>query len=138
MIDIPSHADDRGTLTALEAGSDPSADVPFDVPFDIKRIFLVHRVKPPYERGEHAHPDTEQILMCVAGTMRVDLFNGVESRTFALDDPCRGLYVPEMIWTRLYDFTPDAVCMAAASTHYVPAKVIRDRDTYIRLARGQA
>ena len=129
-LSLPTNVDSRGALTALEAKQ--------DIPFGIKRIFLVYGVQPPYERGGHAHPDTEQVLMCVAGRMKVDLSDGEQTLTFALDDPAEGLYVPEMIWARLYDFTPDAVCIAAASTHYVNAKVIRDWDTYVHLARGEA
>ena len=127
MVALPSHTDSRGTLTALEAKG--------DVPFAIKRIFFVHSVQPPYERGGHAHPDTEQLLVCVAGTMKVDLADGVDTRTFVLEGVTQGLYVPEMIWTRLYAFSADAVCMAAASTHYEIGQVIRDWEAYARLAQ---
>ncbi len=127
-IALPSHADPRGVLTVLEAEQ--------DVPFAIQRIFFMHHVLPPYERGGHAHPDTEHLLFCVAGQVTIDLSDGVDTRIFPLHDPTEGLYVPAMIWTRLYDFTPEAVCMAAASTHYVNAKVIRDWDIYLRVSRG--
>ena len=62
-----------------------------------------------------------------------DTQRGMASATFCLDDPGRGLYIPELVWARLYDFSVDAVCLAAASTHYDNATVIRDWDTYLRL-----
>ena len=43
-------------------------------------------------------------------------------------DPTVGLYIPAMVWTRLYDFTPDAVCLAGASTKYDNKEVIRTWD----------
>lgn len=127
LISLPSHPDARGVLTVLEANQ--------DVPFSIKRIFYMYRVQPPYERGGHAHPATQQLLMCVAGSMRIDLSDGEETHIFSLTDPCQGLYIPSMTWTRLYDFTPDAVCLAAASTHYVNGDVIREWDEYLRRIR---
>lgn len=130
LIALPSHTDSRGSLTALEARD--------DVPFAIKRIFFVHEVTPPYERGGHAHPDTEQLLVCVAGTMKVELSDGVDTVTFDLKGVTRGLYVPAMIWCRLFAFSPDAVCMAAASTHYDNAKVIREWESYRRLAVAES
>jgi hypothetical protein len=105
-----------------------------DIPFPIQRIFSVYRVQPPYERGGHAHPDTELLLMCVSGQMKVDVSDPSATQTFELNDPSYGLYVPEMIWTRLYAFTPDAVCVAAASTHYENSDVIRDWHEYLRAA----
>jgi len=94
-------------------------------------------VKPPFERGRHAHRETEQLVICVAGSLDIDVSDVETSRSFHLDDPAQGLYIPAMIWIDLYNFTPETVCLVAASTHYDQAKVIRDRDTYCELARGR-
>src|SRR5262249_24743589 len=96
-IALPTYVDDRGVLTAAEAGR--------HIPFEIRRIFYVYGIKPPFERGGHAHPRTEQLLVAVAGRLKVDLSDGVASATFSLDDPGRGLYIPELVWARLYDFS---------------------------------
>jgi len=122
-IELPTHRDPRGSLTAIEAGS--------DVPFDIHRIFYLYEVAEPYERGGHAHPNTEQLLICMHSSMRVDLMDGVSCETFTLARPNVGLYVPAMVWTRLYDFTPETVLVVAASTHYDEPTVIRQWDEYV-------
>lgn len=127
MMSLPTFSDSRGMLTALEADK--------DVPFKIRRLFYVYNVQPPFERGGHAHPDTEQLLVCVCGSLKIDVSDPSGGRTYLLDDPSLGLYVPELVWTRLYDFTADAVCLAAASTHYGRADVIRDWGRYVELAR---
>ena len=129
-IALPTFVDDRGVLTAVEGGE--------HIPFEVRRIFYLYGIKPPFERGGHAHPNTEQLLIAVAGRLRVDLSDGVESRTIALESPASGLYVPELIWARLYDFSTDAVCLAAASTHYDNATVIRDWDAYLRAGAARA
>jgi dTDP-4-dehydrorhamnose 3,5-epimerase-like enzyme len=122
-IELPTHGDARGFLSAVEAGD--------DIPFDIRRIFYLYDIAEPFERGGHAHPDTEQLLICMHGSMRVDLMDGTSCETFALSRPSLGLLVPAMIWTRLYDFTPETVMLAAASTHYDEPTVIRKWDQYL-------
>lgn len=129
IVPLTTNADTRGVLTAAEACG--------EIPFEIQRIFYVYRVQPPYERGGHAHPHTEQLLIAVSGSLTIDVMDPTTKKTYHLDDPGVGLYVPAMLWTRLYAFSPDAVCLAAASSHYVPGDVIRDWDQYVRLATGQ-
>ena len=123
-VAIPTHQDARGFLSAMEIGA--------EVPFEIRRIFYMYQVTAPYERGGHAHADTDQLLVCLHGTMRVDLRDASHCATYELNQPSLGLFIPAMIWARLYDFTQETVCMAAASTHYDPSKVIRDWDEYLR------
>jgi hypothetical protein len=127
-IRLPTSSDPRGNLTAIEGAQ--------DIPFEIKRLFYMWGVQAPFERGKHAHRDTEMVLVCVAGRLSIDLSDPWSKETFRLDDPGSGLYVPAMTWTFLYDFTPETVCLAAASTHYDQSKVIRDWDEYRSLAEA--
>jgi hypothetical protein len=124
-IELPTHQDPRGFLTAIETGA--------EVPFEIRRLFYLYEIAAPFERGGHAHPDTELILICMHSSMRVDLRDGVSSETYTLSRPSIGLYIPAMVWTRLYDFTPETVMLAAASTNYDEPKVIRKWDDYLAL-----
>ena len=124
-IELPTHQDSRGFLTAIEAG--------WDVPFEIQRLFYLYNIAEPYERGGHAHPNTEQLLICMHGGMRVDLMDGESCQTHVLSSAGIGLYVPPMIWTRLYDFTSETVMLAAASTHYDEPTVIRRWAQYLSL-----
>jgi hypothetical protein len=125
-IRLPTSVDPRGALTVVEGG--------VESPFEIKRLFYMWNVQPPFERGSHAHRDTEQLLICVASSLSIDLSDSHTTQTYRLDDPTVALYVPPMIWTYLYDFTPQTVCLAAASTHYDHSQVVRDWDEYRRLA----
>jgi mannose-6-phosphate isomerase-like protein (cupin superfamily) len=123
LIQLKTNIDARGRLTAIEGES--------DLPFAIQRLFYVYDVSPGGERAAHAHPDTEQCLIAVSGALDVDVMSPEEQKHFRLDDPGIGLYVPPMLWVRLANFTPGAVCFAAASTHYVPEHVIRDWGEYV-------
>lgn len=120
-IDLPSHADDRGVLTAIESGR--------DVPFEIRRIYFVHDVV--QERGGHAHRETHQVVTAVHGRCDIVLSNGTEERAWQLDTLPRGLYVPPMLFIRLTDFTADTVLASFASTHYDTKRSIRSWTDYL-------
>jgi len=115
--------DSRGRLTAIESN--------VHVPFDIKRVFYVHEVAPGIKRGGHAHLDTNQVLTGIHGSLTVDISDGKISRSYRLESPMKGLYVPSLLWVRLYEFSPGAVCLVFADTRYDQSKSIRDWKEYL-------
>jgi hypothetical protein len=110
-------------LTAVEAS--------LDVPFEIRRLFYMHGTPEGIERGGHAHRDTQQLLIAVSGSFTVELLDGRSSRRFSLNSPERGLYMPPMLFIRLFDFTRDAVCLVLADTHYEISKSIRGWEAFM-------
>lgn len=125
-IELPAVKDGRGTLTAVEAM--------IDIPFEIRRIFYMHHVSA--ERGGHAHRDTEQVVIGIAGRHVIEVKDGHASLTFVLDDPNRGLYLPRMTFTSLMEFSADAVSLVLASTHYDRGKSVRTFEEYLTLLDG--
>lgn len=119
-IELPSNVDTRGVLTSIEGG--------IDIPFTIKRVFYMHHIIS--ERGGHAHRDTDQVVIAIAGSFKMDLSDGVTKKAFQLDDPKHGLYIPRMIFIHIYDFSPGAVCCVLANTHYDIKKSIRSWEEY--------
>jgi hypothetical protein len=120
-VELPSNVDERGVLTSIESGQ--------DIPFEIKRIFYMHHITT--DRGGHAHTDTEQVVTAAAGRFKMNLSDGISTRTYILDDPTRGVYTPPMAFIELYDFSPEAVCLVLASTHYDIGKSIRSWEAYL-------
>ena len=116
--------DERGCLTAAEQGQ--------HIPFEIKRVFFVHHVKSDKDRGGHAHRDTDQVLTCVNDAMQVDVSDGKEIYTYVLNDPAFGIYIPRMLWTRLYNFSSSSVLCVFASTNYDQSRSIRSWQEYIK------
>ena len=121
IIDLKTNKDPRGCLTSVEEL--------LDVPIDIKRIFYMHHVTE--DRGGHAHIDTDQIVIPISGTFKIKLFDGKESKVFDMFDSTKGLYIPRLTFTDLYDFSLDAVCLVLANTHYDMGKSLRSMDTYM-------
>ncbi|HEY0337349.1 MAG TPA: FdtA/QdtA family cupin domain-containing protein [Burkholderiales bacterium] len=125
-IDLPHVPDERGVLTSIESG--------LDIPFEVRRIFFMHAIRG--ERGAHAHRVTRQLLLPVAGEFKVRVSDGSKSGTYHMADPNRALYLPPMVWVRLYEFGPNAVCLVLADTHYVDDTYIHDWDEFLRASRG--
>jgi dTDP-4-dehydrorhamnose 3,5-epimerase-like enzyme len=120
-IDLPSNQDERGVLTSIESEQ--------DAPFPIKRIFYMHHVVS--DRGEHAHTDTDQVVVSVAGGFDMELSDGKDSVTFRLDDPTRGVYVPRMVFININGMSEDTVCLVLASSHYDMSRSLRSHDAYL-------
>lgn len=122
-IDLPAVTDDRGTLTAVEAT--------VDIPFDIRRIFYMHHISA--DRGGHAHRDTDQVIIGISGRHVIEVKDARRSLRFVLDDPDKGLYLPRMTFTSLMEFSPGAVSLVLASTHYDRSHSIRTFEEYLAL-----
>ena len=57
--------DQRGSLLPINLNK---------IPFDVKRVFMVYNVPKDTVRGEHAHYETKQFLVCVKGVLISWLF----------------------------------------------------------------
>lgn len=121
------HGDERGQLIALEENQ--------DIPFEIKRVYYMYDTKEGVRRGYHAHKSLEQILICIHGTCKILLDNGVEKEEVLLDKPYEGLYVSNNMWREMFDFSPDAVLMVLASDYYKEEDYIRDYNEFLEYTK---
>lgn len=118
------HGDERGQLVALEEMK--------DIPFKIKRVYYMYETAKGVRRGYHAHKSLEQILVCIHGSCKVLLDNGVEKKIVPLEKPYEGVYVANSMWREMYDFSSDAVLLVLASARYDESDYIRDYDEFLR------
>jgi mannose-6-phosphate isomerase-like protein (cupin superfamily) len=107
------------------------------VPFDIKRVFWTYYTPESIVRGRHAHHRTEQILVAVAGRIIVttELPDGV-IKTFILDNPNEGLYVPPNAWHTM-QYSHSAVQLVLTSGIYDEADYIRSYDQFKQVWRNK-
>ena len=112
------HQDIRGSLTASEFMK--------DIPFEPKRYFLVYGVPGEKVRGEHAHYQCHQFLVCVKGHCSVMVDDSLHRAEVILDKPNKGLYIPPMTWGVQYKYSSDAVLLVFASHEYNNDDYIRD------------
>lgn len=125
-IELQNIIDSRGALSVIDAGA---------IPFQPARVFFVYGVPADSERAGHSHRTTHQFVVSLAGTFQLDLTDGVHTSKFSLSERSRGVYVPPMIWDRLYGFSADAVCLVLSSTAYNEADYIRNWDEFLRLRK---
>lgn len=119
-----SHGDERGQLIALEELK--------EIPFKIKRVYYMYNTVPGVVRGKHAHKALKQILLCLRGSATILLDNGHEREEVILDKPNIGLYVDNVMWRELYNFSSDAVLMVLASEYYDESDYIRKYDDFLK------
>lgn len=122
----PVFRDLRGSLSAREFGDD-------SIPFDPKRIFVVFDVPSEEVRGEHAHRECAQLLICVSGAISVMADDGEHRQEWRLDSPAQALYLPPMTWGIQYKYTRDARLLVLASHAYDPDDYVRDYDAFLAL-----
>ena len=119
MLDFPQHGDARGHLVIVEGAK--------DIPFEIKRAFYIYGSDADVVRGQHANRLSEFVLINVAGKSKVKVKDGAGNEAiYCLNRPHSGVYLPNMVWKEMYDFSPDSVLLVLASTHYDPDEYIRD------------
>jgi len=125
---LPDIQDLRGNLTVAEYKK--------ALPFRPRRFFLVYQVPSEKVRGEHAHKECHQFLACVRGQVSVVVDDGKEREEFLLDRSYFGLYVPPMVWSVQYKYSPDAVLLVLASGAYDPDDYIRDYDEFLEMVNA--
>lgn len=116
-------SDARGSLTVGE--------VPKELPFTPARYFAVFDVPSIELRGEHAHKECKQFLICLHGSCRVLLDNGLDRCEVTLDRPDIGVYMPAMTWGTQYRYSSDAVLLVFASHGYDPDDYLRTYDEFL-------
>lgn len=112
FIDIKVVTEEDGKLLVVEK------DKP--IPFDIKRIFVIKDVVKGRSRGDHATKKTNLILIPLVGSCKITLDNGKEKETYNLNDSTKGLYISNMIWRSMFDFTSDCILMAVCDREFEP------------------
>lgn len=122
---FPKIVDARGNLTVGEFQR--------DIPFEVMRYFVVFDVPSSEIRGEHAHKECHQFLVCLHGSCAVVADDGVNRQEFNLKRPEQGVYLPPLTWGVQYKYSADAVLLVFASHHYDDADYIRDYQEFLKI-----
>ncbi len=123
IVDIPQHGDTRGHLSVVEVGG--------VLPFPVRRVYWIHGTTPGVSRGFHAHKKLRQLCVCVAGSVRVSLFDGLREESVVLDSNSKGLIIGPGLWREMHEFSPGCVLMVFADAEYDETDYIRDREQFI-------
>jgi hypothetical protein len=100
------------------------------VPFDVKRLYWIQAGKGEENRGGHAHKQNIQIIIALAGEIKIELENP-EGKIFfyELKDNSTGLLIPPMYWRKI-ELMPQAVLLSLASEEYQESDYIRSYSAF--------
>lgn len=125
LISVPVIRDRRGALSVAEVGA--------QLPFVPHRYFAVTDVPAWASRGGHAHRELHEFLICLRGSVRCALDDGLHRDEVILDSPATGLHVPPLLWGVQFDYSRDATLLVLASDVYDEQDYITDYDEFLRL-----
>ncbi len=123
LTSIDHIQDDRGNLSVAEFGKH------FD--FRIERIFYLSNIGQNEQRGNHAHEELNQFILCVSGSFDIELDNGKFKNNYTMSNNGTGLFVDGLVWRTMTNFTSDAVMIVLCDRVYNDDIVIRDYEEYL-------
>ena len=118
LIQLPKITDPRGNLSIIEEFS--------HIPFKIKRAYWIYDVPGGETRGGHAYRTNQEFIVALSGSFDVVLKYGNKTERYSLNRSYFGLYVPNMIWREMENFSTNSLAFVVASTLYDEGDYIRD------------
>ena len=118
IINLPKIADPRGNLSFFESEN--------QIPFKIKRTYWIYDVPGGEVRGSHAFKRSHEFIVSLSGSFDVVLHDGNKEQIIQLNRSYYGVYIPNMIWRTLNNFSTNAVALVVSSTPYDENDYIRD------------
>ena len=106
--------DSRGSLIPIEFK---------DLEWEPLRLFYITNVTKNCRRGEHAHFKNKQLLICIKGSIRVNLNN---LAPIILNEN-EYLYVPNLVWDSQDFLTDDTILLVLCSMNYDITDYIFDK-----------
>ncbi|MFC1785826.1 FdtA/QdtA family cupin domain-containing protein [Candidatus Neomarinimicrobiota bacterium] len=128
IIQLPKIGNNRGNISFIEGDK--------HIPFSIKRVFYIYDIPGGEKRGGHAHKNCMQFIIALGGSFDVIIKDGNNSSRIFLNRSNYGLFLPNMIWRELENFTSGAICMVLASEKYNKNDYIYDYKTFSKYRNG--
>jgi len=129
IINLPKIIDERGNLSFIEGE--------IHIPFKIKRTYWIYDVPGGEKRGGHAYHTLNEFIVALSGSFDVVLDDGKEKHVYSLNRSYNGIYVPQMIWRSLENFSTNSLCMILASGKYDAEDYIMEYDEFQLMKKNE-
>jgi len=113
---------ERGDLMAFDT---------IDVPFYVKRVFVVNNVTVGEIRGNHAHKDCIQALICLNGEVNIHI-HGIGYHSLFKGQT---LLIDKLTWSSQKYLQPNSELMVLCSHEYDKNDYITDFEEFKRLTQ---
>lgn len=128
IINLPKILDKRGNLSFFE--------YPNQLPFEIARTYWIYDVPGGETRGSHAFKEQQEFIVALSGSFDIILHDGVNELKFSLNRSYEGLYIPQMYWRSLENFSTNSLALIVSDRGYDSEDYIRDFEQFIKLKNG--
>jgi oxalate decarboxylase/phosphoglucose isomerase-like protein (cupin superfamily) len=125
LVDLPKILDPRGNLSFFENNN--------QIPFDIKRTYWVYDVPGGEIRGSHAFKESHELIIALSGSFDLILNDGKKEFKYNLNRSYNGVYVPNLIWRRLENFSTNSLALIVSNIEYNEQDYIRDFDEFKKI-----
>ena len=122
IISLPKILDPRGNLSFFENNK--------QIPFDIKRTYWIYDVPGGEIRGSHAFKKTNEFIVALSGSFDIILHDGKKEIKYSLNRSYYGLFIPNMLWRRIENFSTNSLALIASSTNYDEHDYLREFDEF--------
>lgn len=122
LIQLPKISDPRGNLSFFESG--------IHIPFKIKRTYWIYDVPGGEVRGSHAFKESKEFIVALSGSFDVVLNDGTMEERYSLNRSYFGLYVPNLLWRKLENFSTNSLALIVSSIAYEKRDYIRDFENF--------
>ncbi len=122
IINLPKISDSRGNLSFIESEN--------HIPFKIERVYWIYDVPGGEKRGGHAFKKQLELIVALSGSFDVVLDDGINKKVYTLNRPYYGLFVPNLIWRHMENFSTNALALILASTKYSSEDYIRSHNQF--------
>lgn len=122
IINLPKIFDRRGNLSFIEGEN--------HIPFTIRRTYWIYDVPGGEVRGGHAYRENKEFIVALSGSFDVVLHDGKQEQRYHLNRSYNGIYVPEMMWRSMENFSTNSLALVLSSKDFSMNDYIRDFDQF--------
>lgn len=107
LITLPQYIDERGELTVIENL----------LPENYKRVYFIKNAD-GHTRGNHSHKKAHQALICINGSVDVNVKVKDSAVNFTLESSNQCLLLKPDEWHLLENFKDEAILLVASNENY--------------------
>jgi len=129
LVNLPKFFDNRGNLSFIQNGA--------QLYFDMRRVYWIYDVPGGEIRGGHAFHRQHEMIIALSGSFDVVTNDGGTEQRVTLNRSYVGLYVPNMIWRHMENFSTNSLALVLASTEFEESDYIRNYEDYLKAINFQ-
>ena len=127
ILEFPKVLDERGNLSFFQNKD--------QIPFEIARTYWIYDVPGGETRVSHAYKSLQEAIIALSVSFYEVLNDGEKEVKFQLNRSYFGLYVPNMVWRRMENFSTNSLALVVADQVYSEEEYIRDFDEFKKAPR---